>query len=336
MKKDKLISILLIALLFLAACSSQKEEKLVDVTKLGGEYLGEQFPYGEAQVFLDNLIKDKYSLQNLVFSSDGKEFYFTRTTIDNDSAIIFTSKLVNDNWTEPEPLPFIDEYSYTDPFVTYDNSRLYFASDRPTPREGEHYFDFNIWYVERTGDSWSDPKFIFEINSMEDEYFPSLTDDGTIYFSSAREGAEGYWDIYKSEFNDGRFTEPTRLPAPINGGTRDFDPFISNDGSELFFTSEREDGYGGGDIYYSKRIEGDWSELIALGKKINTNDYEYCPRISYDNKFLFFTRVVQNEENFYQEKGGDTRDPFEYIYLPEAGISRVYWMMKDSLSAFKP
>lgn len=322
-----------IILLVCYGCSGEEEKYTVDITKLSGEYLGEPFPFENAQVFIDGLVDDSYSIQNLTFSRDGDEFYFTRTTLDNDSATIFVSFYINEFWTKPEPVSFSTQFNESDPFITYDNQKLFFVSDRPAPGGEESYFDYNIWYVDRLGDNWSDPIYIEEINSEEDEYSPTLSENGTIYFSSARNDSEGYWDIYQAEFVEGKFEIPRKSLYPINTHYRDWDPQISQDEKKILFVSDRPGGHGGGEIYYSiKDNQGMWTDPLNIGDKINTNDYEYFPRISYDNKFLFFTRLLNSEENFYQDKAPDTRDPFEYIYLPEAGRSLVYWIAVDSLS----
>lgn len=324
-------------ILFIIGCGD--EEKLtLDITKLSGEYLGEPFPFDEAEVFLNGLTDDNHSIPNIAFSPDGEEFYFTLTTLEDETASIMVSYLKNDFWTEPELVEFSTEFNESDPFITNDNKKLFFVSDRPAPgiSEDESYFDYNIWYVERMDTGWSEPKFIFEINSNEDEYSPSLTETGKIYFSSARSNSEGYWDIYESEFINGKFVEPRKLLSPVNTKYGEWDPFIFSEDQKMLFVSDRPGGFGGGDIYFcEKNKNGIWKEPVNLGININTNDYEYFPRISYDGKFMFFTRVLINEKYFYQDKAPDTRDPFEYIYLPGSGRSLVYWVMVDSLSVIK-
>lgn len=332
----ELTFIFIIIILFAVGCGGEEEKPTVDITKLGGEYLGESFPFIEAAVFVDGLVDENHSVQNVVFSRDGKEFYYTRTTLDNDSSVIFVSYLINDSWTAPKPVGFTTEFNESDPFITYDNQKMFFVSDKPAPNTDETYFDYNIWYVERINNGWSEPKFLDEINSMEDEYSPTLTEDGMIYFSSARAHSEGYWDVYEAELVDGKYVEPKKSLYPVNTEYMDFDPFISKDGNKILFTSNRPRGYGGGDIYLCvKGEDGRWQKPVNLETKVNTNDYEYFPRLSYDSKFLFFTRLVPSEEYFYQDKAPDTRDPFEYIYLPDGGRGLVYWIAVDSLRAFK-
>lgn len=332
MRNVKFTLLILLTVLIFHGCSKEEEKPAIDLTLLTDEYLGEPFPFESAEVFLDGLVTEKYSIQNIAFSRDGNEFYFTRTTLDNDSSTIFVSLLKDEYWTSPKPVSFSTQYNETDPFITYDNQKMFFVSDRPIPSSEEFYFDYNIWYAERIGDTWGEPVYISEINSEEDEYSPTISENGTIYFSSARNDSEGYWDIYQAEFIDGKFVTPRKSLYPINTHYRDWDPQISQDEMKMLFVSDRPGGFGGGDIYLStKDDDGLWGEPINLSNKINTNDYEYFPRISNDSNFLFFTRLLTNKENYYQDKALDTRDPFEYIYLPEAGRAVVYWVIADSL-----
>lgn len=101
-------------------------------------------------------------------------------------------------------------------------------------------------------------------------------DAGTIYFS-VNEG--GYWDT------------PIKIFSTLNSGTiYDGQPCLSHDGNKLLFTSNRPDGFGGTDLYYSeKNKDGYWSEPINLGSTINTINDEKTPFLHYDSKTLYFT-----------------------------------------------
>ena len=321
----------LILILLMTACSNSDKQEKIDLTQMWGTYFGESFPGSKAESFLKGLVDEEHSVQNFCFSKDGSEFYFVRTTLDDDSATIFFSKKVNDAWSKPTAVSFSGVYNDTDPFIDSTNNTMYFSSDRPRPGEKESWFDFNIWAAARKDSLWGTPYLIDSLNSTEDEYYPSVSTDGTIYFASARKESMGYWDIYSFENNSG----VTKVDSPISSKYRDWDPYISPDNKFLLFVSDRPDsGYGSGDIYVSKKTETGWGTPVNLGDEINTNDYEYCPRISYDGKFLFFTRLEATGENFSREKGVDTRNPFEFEYLPEAGRNVLYWISVDSLKAF--
>ena len=116
-----------------------------------------------------------------------------------------------------------------------------------------------------------------------------MTNSGTIYFNSQRDG-EGTNNIYKSEFIDGQFTPAQKLGEEINSEYREFDPFVAPDESFIIFASTRPDGFGSGDLYISfKNDDGTWTQARNIGEPINTPGPEFCPMLSYDTKYLFFT-----------------------------------------------
>ena len=148
-------------------------------------------------------------------------------------------------------------------------------------------------YVEKAGAGWSEAINIGPpVNSDVDEYYVSLTKDGTIYFASNRAGGLGSFDIYKSELVDGHYAKPENLGTTINTKYLEHDPFIAPDESYLLFTSvDRPGGFGSGDLYIStRRKDGTWTEAKNLGKAFNTNGYDFCPIVSPDGKYFFFTR----------------------------------------------
>ncbi|MBS1111412.1 MAG: hypothetical protein H6Q88_3404, partial [Anaeromyxobacteraceae bacterium] len=174
-----------------------------------------------------------------------------------------------------------------------------FCSDRPDPKAsalGERAAagpapHSDIWVVSRTEVGWGEPTSLGAVvNSDRDDYYPTLTLDGTLYFSSNRAGSLGQNDVYRARRRDGRWTAPENLGAPVNTAGREYDPFIAADESYLIFASERPGGFGGADLYLSvHEPDGSWGEPRNLGPAINTAESEYTPMLSPDGKYLFFT-----------------------------------------------
>ena len=195
-------------------------------------------------------------------------------------------------WTKPEVMLSHPVYGYNDPFLSNDEKRLYFISNRALDGIGERK-DIDIWYVERTDNGkWSDPINAGpEINTSDNEYYISFTEYGTMYFSSNGHNPNKQdYDIYYSTFLDGEFQAPVALPDEINTDEYEADVFISPDEFFIIFTSIRTDGYGQGDLYISfKDSNGNWSESINMGDTVNSEFYEYCPFVTKDGKYLFFT-----------------------------------------------
>jgi len=149
------------------------------------------------------------------------------------------------------------------------------------------------------------------INSSYDEYFPSITADGLQFlFTRAipyKENPEfKNEDFFISTFYQGKWQEAQPVPS-INSPGNEGAPSLSADGNILFFAScanqfgdygdPSRKGYGSCDIFYSVRINGQWSKPKNAGPKINTEHWETQPSFSSDGKTLYFIRgtVVRGE-----------------------------------------
>jgi hypothetical protein len=121
-----------------------------------------------------------------------------------------------------------------------------------------------------------------DVNTPAPEHEASFTQDGhTMYFrcDDPSPGGTGF-DICVSRllgtFEDGRWTDPERLPGPINTKFGDQEPKISRNGKRLFFQSDRPGGFGGADVYYSDLVDGEWQTPVNLGPPINTRFNDHC------------------------------------------------------------
>lgn len=207
-------------------------------------------------------------------------------------ATIVFSELRNGRWTQPRPAPFSGVYSDIDPFVSPDGRRLFFSSIRPVngaPRE-----DVEMWVVERRRDGgWSEPRHLgAAVHSPADELYPSVDEDGTLYFGSDREGGFGGWDVWRSRLRaDGTYGPAENLGPAINTELWEFNPSILPDGDTLLFASiGRPEGYGYGDLYVASRTWRGWQPARNLGPTVNTDLDEYHPTLSPDHRTLYFVR----------------------------------------------
>lgn len=226
------------------------------------------------------------------FTPNGKEAYFTRSG-ENGALSIYQANFDGENWSTPQPATFSGEYRDADPFVTYDGQRLFFMSFRPrnpgdTPLEAP-----DIWYVDREGDDWSDPVNLEIVNTDFGEGFPSVALNGNLYFPSDREGDNN--DIYVSIFQNGNYTPPARLSDSINTPASESNPGISPDENLLFFYSNREGILGAVDLFVCRKENGSWTSPVALGEEVNSPDADYCPYVSPDMNYLFFSRGIRTD-----------------------------------------
>lgn len=203
-----------------------------------------------AEVFAPELLS-KYHEGPLTFDRENKTIYFSRNNsqkarIKKRRMQIFSAEKSGTEWINPEPLPFNDEkYETMHPTVSPDGDALYFASDREGGQGG-----MDIWVAYKDGKSWSEPINLgTEINSSDDDVFPFIASDGTLYFSSKGHPGQGGLDIFYSKKNMEVWAAPVNLETPFNTPEDDFGLIIDRDNKNGYFSSNRKDGLGKDDIY---------------------------------------------------------------------------------------
>lgn len=148
------------------------------------------------------------------------------------------------------PPPLNTVHWESQPSVTKDGNDLYFVSNRES-KGGSVDMLVDIFVSHRTeGDHWSEPKNLgHQINFSTFNGTPFISPDGHFLFFTATEkkGTETRRHIYMSErigSNDIDWSEPIRLPAPINSEKDEMFPMIANDGKTIYFSSTRDEGKG--------------------------------------------------------------------------------------------
>jgi Tol biopolymer transport system component len=202
---------------------------------------------------------------------------------------IWTARRIRQGWSAGQRAPFSFGYSDGDPFVSPDGKKIYFVSMRPVrgPRK-----DFDLYVAERGEQGWGPARNLGpNVNSAEDELYPSVAADGTIYYASER---SGIWKIYRNRSQaDGSYGAAEELPAPVNiPGVWSFNPFISADGRTLVFTSlNRPGGMGKGDIWIATAgRDGQFGTLRNAGPAVNSVEDEFHATLSPDRRAMFFVR----------------------------------------------
>jgi outer membrane protein OmpA-like peptidoglycan-associated protein/tetratricopeptide (TPR) repeat protein len=130
------------------------------------------------------------------------------------------------------------------------------------------------------------------INTEHNEGAQSLSSDGNeMYFSACnKDDGKGSCDIYYSKKQNGQWSKPENIGAPVNTSSWESQPSISPDGQVLYFASNRKGGEGKKDIWMSRKKEdGSWSEPKNLGDSVNTPETEMAPFIHMDNQTLYFS-----------------------------------------------
>lgn len=108
---------------------------------------------------------------------------------------------------------------------------------------------------------------------------PALSPDGSaLYFASSRLDGLGGTDIYVMRRTaDGSWSEPENLGPAVNTPCDELSPFVSSDGSWLYFSSSGHQTVGGYDIFRSRLLAGRPSQAENLGRPLNTPADEILP-----------------------------------------------------------
>lgn len=251
---------------------------------------------------LSSLLTDFPSVRDFTISATGDEAYFTAQSTLGELSVIMRIDKHRKKWKTPGIASFSGTYSDMEPFLSPGELRLYFASNRPLNTTSADTKDYDLWYVERESRDaqWSAPINLGSpVNSEQNEFYPSLTTSGNLYFTSDRPGSRGKDDIFYSAFKAGEYELPISLGESVNSEGYDFNAFVSADESYLLFTGyNREDGLGSGDLYLSFRNQqGEWSQAKNLGAEINSRQMDYCPFVDGKSGVLYFTSRRSNVES---------------------------------------
>lgn len=276
---------ILASFLFTLACLPS-----IAQTQKDPRYFNQQPPGVKPMVFAPGKISlpDQFEF-GATFSKNRDEFFYGVEI--NQKAETRIMKFSDGKWATPEKLLVHNVYSYNDPFLSPDEKRLYFISDRSISGEGAKK-DYDIWYVQRDNDKWSAPINAGpNINTGGNEYYMSFTKDGKMYFSSngrATDGSRDY-DIYSSESKNGKFQTAVTAGSGVNTEHYEADVFVAPDESYLIFAANRPEGLGSGDLYVSfRKPDGTWTPSKSLGDSINTETDDFCPYVTSDGKYLFY------------------------------------------------
>jgi hypothetical protein len=256
-------------------------------------YLGQPLPGPVPAQFAPGIVNTDAIEINGVFTPDGRTFFFARQI--DGVFTIFRSDFGNAGWAVPAPMAVYPDDARAlavDMSVTTDGNSLYFLGEHGhAGSTGSPGLD--IWVARRDQNNWKLAELVpAPVSTESPESYPVVVGDGSLYFSSQRPGGFGLYDIYRAQRNeDGSFEEPVNLGPPISTEFHEGDTFVSADESYLILSSIRPGGLGENDLYVSFRQEdGGWSAPKNLGPAINSDQTDFCPMVTPDGKYLFFSR----------------------------------------------
>ncbi len=223
------------------------------------------------------------------------------------------------------------------PVVSIDENRLLFTSVK-NPSDASYNED--VFTSEWRDGEWSEPHPV-KFNTNNNNATVSLSPDGNTLIVYGNNGDVG--NLYYSEYANGEWGELTKFPEPINSLFRETHASLSLDGNTIYFASDRPGGFGGQDIYMSRKLpDGSWGEAVNLGEAVNTQYDEDSPSIQVKDSLLYFSSEGHNSmggfdifsahknNNGQWDKisniGYPINTPFDdNFYNPTADGQRVYY-----------
>ncbi|PID89585.1 MAG: hypothetical protein CSA05_00270 [Bacteroidia bacterium] len=122
------------------------------------------------------------------------------------------------------------------------------------------------------------------LNTNQDDAAVGISADGKTMI------IERNGDLFFSYLRNGKWTSPENAGENINSSAKEAYASISADGNSLYFSSNRNGGLGGMDIYIAtKTADGKWGKPVNAGNAINTKADETTPFISANGKKLYFS-----------------------------------------------
>ncbi len=229
-----------------------------------------------------------------VLTADEQELFFTRRLVgiggDDDEDLVVSRKDPNGRWYSPVSISknINSKFNEGTCTISADGRKLIFTSC--TGRKG--YGSCDLFESVKVGIDWSEPTNLGpNVNSYDWESQPSLSADGrTLYFVSDRRGGYGRRDIWYSTLNEhGQWTKALNLGTPVNTQYEEYSPFIHANGKTLYFASNGLVGFGGFDLFFSDRLENEWSVPENVGSPINDHEDQFSLFITADGKKGYYS-----------------------------------------------
>lgn len=218
---------------------------------------------------------------------DGKTLVYTRR-VKGRNEDFFVSVRDSTQWKPAKDMgePVNSAFNEGAQNISQDGEMLVFTGcDFPDGRGS-----CDIYYAIKTAEGWQAPKNMGGgVNTRNWDSQPCLSPDKqTLYF--ARETEDAGADIFVSQLGkDGQWGRAEKLGPNINTSGRETTPFLHADGQTLYFASNGHPGYGGLDIFYSrKQADGSWGPAVNLGFPINTIEEDASLAVAADGRTAYF------------------------------------------------
>jgi hypothetical protein len=186
-----------------------------------------------------------------------------------------------------------DKADYAPTIGNVDTLLLFSSKRNMHAQTLERKYDEDLFFSIREYGIWMDAQAFKTINTSYNEGSACLSKDGRfLYFARCNSpDSYGSCDLFVAEQEaEKSWGNVHNLGATINSSAWDSHPSLSHSGDTLFFTSDRLDGFGLADIYYSvKDSEGNWQKAKNMGPIVNSRNNDVSPFFHHTFNVLYFS-----------------------------------------------
>jgi hypothetical protein len=259
-------------------------------------YLDQETPGVIPKLVAPSIVNTDAIEINTVYNNSFTELFFTR--IIDEKFIIHHSELIDDNWTTPQPIQMFsnqeDESVAIDPSITADGNTMYFLGI--SPEDSSKNSKPDIYRSQKIGGKWQIASKVGYPISTDDyaESYPVVVGDGSLYFTSDRPDSFGKRDIYRAQYlGDGKFDTPVNIGPEVNSEKGERSTYVSQDERYLITANTYTDEKG---FAISFKEDNKWQKPIYfdLGEPLTKDWIYFCPYMSPDNKYFFFSKRYSN------------------------------------------
>lgn len=279
---------------------------------------------------LDNNVNSEYKELNPLLSPDGKTLYFSRQNhpeniggVQDKEDIWYSTLDSAGRWQLARNLEVLNNsgpnFVNTIQAISPDGKSAIMLLGNQYLANGKMIAGVSI--STNVSGEWSKPvalKITNDYNYAEKANYFLADTRTTLLMSVERDDTQGDRDLYVSFMNpDSTWTEPLNLGDVVNTAGEESAPFLASDNKTLYFSSNGFSGYGGADIFVSRRLDDtwkNWSEPENLGPEINSPLEDLFFNIPATGDFAYYSRgVSENNTDVFRVKLPIVKAPETFV-----------------------
>lgn len=280
---------------------------------------------------LDKNVNSEYNEYNPLLSPDGKVLYFSRKNhpqnvggVEDKEDIWYSELDDNGKWTLAKNMgtEFNNAYPNFANTIssTPDGKSVIMVLGNRYIKDGKKSVA-GVSISSHVGGLWTKPvnlNIVNDYNKNEKANYFLTNNRKTLLMSVQRDDSQGDRDLYVTFMQDDSvWTEPLNLGKVINTAAEESSPFLSIDDKTLFFSSKGFSGFGGSDIYVSKRLDDSWTNWSTpenMGNTINSPLEDLFFNIPANSDYAYYSRgVSENNTDIFNVKLPIIQSPEDWV-----------------------